>query len=114
MPSQFGELIQQSQVGFDFGTNARFLDFQHHFLAATGKTAVHLTDGSDADGLGIDTGKGGFQGELTTRKYVAMANVSRATAFREISDLVEKGLLAQSSGRGRSVRYEVRWRSISI
>jgi Fic family protein len=57
----------------------------------------------------LDAGKGGFQGGLTTRKYVAMAKVSRATAFREISDLVEKGLLAQNPARGRSASYDVKW-----
>ena len=56
----------------------------------------------------LDAGKGGFQGGLTTRKYVAMAKVSRATAFREILDLLEKGLLAQNPARGRSVSYEVK------
>jgi Fic family protein len=57
----------------------------------------------------LDAGKGGFQGGLTTRKYVAMAKVSRATAFREISELLEKGLLTQNPARGRSVSYEVKW-----
>ncbi|MBI3088081.1 MAG: Fic family protein [Candidatus Omnitrophica bacterium] len=57
----------------------------------------------------LDAGKGGFQGGLTTRKYVALAKVSRATAFREISELLEKGLLTQHPARGRSVSYEVKW-----
>ena len=57
----------------------------------------------------LDADKGGFQGGLTTRKYVSMAKVSRATAFREISDLLEKGLLTQNPARGRSVSYEVKW-----
>ena len=57
----------------------------------------------------LDAGKGGFQGGLTTRKYVAMAKVSRATAFREISELLEKGLLTQNPARGRSVSYDVKW-----
>ena len=57
----------------------------------------------------LDVGKGGFQGGLTTRKYVAMAKVSRATAFREISELLKKGLLSQNPARGRSVSYEVKW-----
>jgi len=38
-----------------------------------------------------------------------MAKVSRATAFREISDLLEKGLLTQNPARGRSASYEVKW-----
>ena len=57
----------------------------------------------------LDAGKGGFQGGLTTRKYVGMAKVSRATAFREISDLSEKGLLVQNPAGGRSVSYGVKW-----
>jgi len=57
----------------------------------------------------LDAGQGGFQGGLTTRKYVSMAKVSRATAFREIADLLEKGLLTQNPARGRSVSYEVKW-----
>lgn len=57
----------------------------------------------------LDAGKGGFQGGLTTRKYVSMAKVSRATAFREISDLVESGVLLQNRAGGRSVSYDLNW-----
>lgn len=57
----------------------------------------------------LDVGKGRFQGGLTTRKYVSMTKVSRATAFREISDLLEKGILLQNSAKGRSVRYDINW-----
>jgi Fic family protein len=38
-----------------------------------------------------------------------MAKVSRATAFREISELLEKGILIQNPARGRSVSYDLRW-----
>ena len=57
----------------------------------------------------LDAGKDGFQGGLTTRKYVSMAKVSRATAFREISDLLEKGILRQKPAKGRSVSYDLNW-----
>jgi len=57
----------------------------------------------------LDAGPGGFEGGLTTRKYVSMAKVSRATAFREISDMVEKQLLKQNPGGGRSVSYDLEW-----
>ena len=57
----------------------------------------------------LDAGKGGFQGGLTTRKYVSVAKVSRATAFREISELVEKGVLVQNPAKGRSVSYDLKW-----
>jgi len=57
----------------------------------------------------LDSGKGGFEGGLTTRKYVSMVKVSRATAFREISDLLEKGILHQNPAKGRSASYDLNW-----
>jgi Fic family protein len=55
----------------------------------------------------LDAVPDGFEGGLTTRKYVGMCKCSRATAFREIADLVEKGLLKQNEGAGRSVSYKL-------
>jgi Fic family protein len=55
----------------------------------------------------LDAEPGGFEGGLTTRKYVSMAKVSRATAYREISDLVNKGILAANQGKGRNVSYRL-------
>jgi Fic family protein len=46
----------------------------------------------------------GFLGGLSTEKYTAIAGVSRATAYRELTDLVARGLLAQN-GQGRGTRY---------
>jgi len=57
----------------------------------------------------LDSGQGEFKGGLTTRKYVSMTKTSRATAFREISDLLEKGLLKQNKAKGRSVSYDLDW-----
>jgi Fic family protein len=57
----------------------------------------------------LDAGKGGFLGGLTTRKYVSMTKVSRATAFREISDLLEKGFLTENPAKGRSASYDLNW-----
>ena len=57
----------------------------------------------------LDVGPGGFEGGLTTRKYVSMTKTSRATAFREISDMISKRVLHQLSGKGRSVRYDLTW-----
>jgi Fic family protein len=55
----------------------------------------------------LDAGAGQFQGGLTTRKYVSLTRTSRATAFREISDLVEKKVLIQNpESKGRSVSYD--------
>lgn len=60
----------------------------------------------------LDAGEGQFQGGLTTRKYASITKASRATAFREISDLVDKKILAQNpQTKGRNVSYELNWRS---
>lgn len=57
----------------------------------------------------LDAGKGAFKGGLTTRKYVSMTKASRATAFREIADLVAKDVLVKDpAGQGRSVRYDLK------
>lgn len=57
----------------------------------------------------LDAGPEGFEGGITTRKYVSLTRCSRATAFRELSDLMEKGCLRTQEGRGRSTGYEVVW-----
>jgi len=55
----------------------------------------------------LDAGPGGFEGGMTTRKYASLADVSKATAQRELADLVDQGLLRPNPGGGRSVSYEV-------
>lgn len=55
----------------------------------------------------LEAGQGNFEGGLTTRKYVSMTRTSRATAFREIADMLDKKILRQLPGRGRSVCYDL-------
>jgi Fic family protein len=57
----------------------------------------------------LDAGHDGFEGGLTTRKYVGMTSASRSTAQREIADLVKRGFLIRRPGRGRSTSYEIAW-----
>ena len=57
----------------------------------------------------LDSGRGGFEGGMTTRKYVSLAGVSRATAFRELNQLLDLGILRQNAGGGRSVSYDLVW-----
>ncbi len=57
----------------------------------------------------LNAGKNEFEGGLTTRKYSSLAKVSRATAFREISDLVEKKVVLQNLSKGRSTSYDLNW-----
>ena len=48
-----------------------------------------------------------FEGGMTTRKYMSLTSVSRATAFRELSDLVEKACLTPTAASGRSTAYQI-------
>jgi len=61
----------------------------------------------------LDAGRNGFEGGLTTRKYVGMTGASRATAFREIEDLLNRAILVRRPGGGRSVSYDLRWDEVS-
>lgn len=54
----------------------------------------------------LDEGPEGFVGGLTTKKYASMTHASRATAFRELDQLMELGILKRV-GQGRSVKYEL-------
>lgn len=49
----------------------------------------------------------GFQGNLTTSKYAKIAKCSNDTALRDIRDLVERGILIQNEGGGRSTSYRL-------
>jgi Fic family protein len=54
----------------------------------------------------LEEGPRGFQGGMNAQKYMAITNTSKATATRDLQDLVERGACVQSGG-GRSTRYEV-------
>src|SRR3989344_2480936 len=56
----------------------------------------------------LDLGPGNFQGGLSTSKYSHLTKVSRATAYREIIDLVKKGILKENSAGGRSTSYDIK------
>ena len=60
----------------------------------------------------LDAGPGGFEGGLTNRKYAGMTHVSRATAQRELADLVKKDILRPNPGAGRSASYDLNWNEI--
>ena len=57
----------------------------------------------------LDAGPDGFEGGLKNKKYVGMTKASRATAQRELADLLEKGALVQLPGGGRSTSYVIDW-----
>lgn len=50
-----------------------------------------------------------FEGNLTSSKWAKMTKVSADTALRDITDLVNKGILSKTSSGGRSTNYELNW-----
>ena len=54
----------------------------------------------------FDFGIEGFEGDITAKKYISITKSSRATATRDLQDLVEKNILSQM-GAGRNVKYMI-------
>lgn len=57
----------------------------------------------------LDAGAEGFEGGLTAKKYIGLAKVSKATATRHLTELLEKKCIVKLPGSGRSTRYEINW-----
>src|SRR5690554_6337667 len=53
----------------------------------------------------LDSAGEEFGDGINARKYQSLAKVSKATATRDLTDLVEKGCIFQLAGGGRSTRY---------
>lgn len=62
----------------------------------------------------LDAGPNGFEGGLKNKKYMGLAHTSRATAQRELADLVQKEVLIRLPGGGRSANYDLNWRKFNI
>ncbi len=52
-------------------------------------------------------GRKGFEGGISTHKYESITKCSNRTASRDLSDLLEKGIIISLNGGGRSTRYEL-------
>jgi Fic family protein len=61
----------------------------------------------------LDAGPGGFAGGINNRKSLGLTRTSRATAWRELSDLVAKGCLVPTGKGGRSSAYEIPWAELA-
>ena len=47
----------------------------------------------------------GFEGNLTTSRWARITKCSHDTALRDISDLIEQGILVRNPGGGRRTSY---------
>jgi Fic family protein len=75
-------------------------------LGLSGDSAEWDAQADDLISVPLDAGER-FAGEMTTRKYAGMTKCSKVTASRDLSDLVEKHILQQCPGKGRSTSYEL-------
>jgi len=55
----------------------------------------------------LEGGPSGFMGNLNNRKYAGIAHTSRATAQRDLADLVLKKILQKMPAGGRSAGYSL-------
>jgi Fic family protein len=94
---QFEEACRASEAVIDLSlAKARFwLEHRQAPLNERQRKAVNRI---------LDAGPGGFEGGMSTDKYGHLVRVSRATAYRDLEELVRYGLLTQS-GVGRGTRY---------
>lgn len=50
----------------------------------------------------------GFDGKLTSSKWVKMTKCSEDTAIRDINDLKDKNILQKEAAAGQSTTYELK------
>jgi Fic family protein len=60
----------------------------------------------------LDGGPRGFEDGINATQYQAMAKVSKATATRHLTDLLDKACLTRLPGGGRSTRYRINTQDI--
>jgi len=76
---------------------AKFFDRHRHALSERQQKVTRRM---------LDEGPAGFKGGMTARKYANLTKVSKATATRDLQDLLERGVCI-SIGGGRSTRYDL-------
>ncbi|MFL2513290.1 MAG: hypothetical protein ACJ0GY_09565 [Synechococcus sp.] len=60
----------------------------------------------------LDAEPEGFTGGMTLRKAISLTKASRATAWRDLSELLEQHAI-EPIGEGRSRAYRIHWPSAS-
>ncbi len=59
---------------------------------------------------GID----GFESGISAKKYTAITGCSKATATRDLTDLLNKGCTNKLEGAGRNIRYGLKFKDESL
>ena len=60
----------------------------------------------------LDGGERGFEHGISAAQYQAVAKVSKATATRHLTELLNKDCLQRLPGGGRSTRYQIKYLSL--
>ena len=55
----------------------------------------------------LDGGDNGFEQGISASQYQKVAKVSKATATRHLTDLLEKECIIKLEGGGRNTRYQI-------
>jgi len=55
----------------------------------------------------LDGGENGFEHGISASQYQKVAKISKATATRHLSDLLEKECIVKLEGGGRNTRYQI-------
>lgn len=82
--------------------------WQHHAQTILSERQVKVLNRLLDAGVGTQTATE-FEMGIAAKHYISLAKVSKATATRELSDLLEKGCLNKLPGGGRSTRYIISW-----
>lgn len=104
----FAETLQQATARIErVMAKARF--WQRHRQHGLSKEEIRVLNRMLDGDLLADRPGSGFSDSINARQYQAVAKVSKATATRHLTDLLEKGCLEKQPGGGRSTRYKIRW-----
>lgn len=110
--AQRGELDITPWLGWFLGCLGRSLDGAESALGAVLYKAklwqrINRRPVNDRQRTVINRLLNGFQGFLTTSKYAKLAKCSTDTALRDIQELLDRRILAQNPGGGRSTSYRL-------
>jgi Fic family protein len=110
--AQRGDLDITNWLAWFLGCLDRAIDGADQTLAAVLYKArlwqrINRRPVSDRQRLVINRMLEGWKGFLSTSKYAKLAKCSADTALRDIRDLLDRGILVQNPGSGRSTSYRL-------
>ena len=105
--SVLDDALLQGQQGFSrVLAKARY--WQAHAQTVLSERQIKVLNRLLDAGVGRDSAVE-FESGIAAKHYMALAKVSKATATRELADLLAKGCIEKLPGGGRSTRYIIAW-----